>query len=136
MRALFRRAGHELRNAQSAASVNIEVIRSRASAGSGDAASLQSFAENAANSLEESARLAESMAALFGALAASLASGQPFTARRSNGGTEIEIPMPRDSVERLAIDVRYLAERIGLGFECAAAGVILRIPPDHETSRA
>jgi hypothetical protein len=136
MRALLRRAGHEVRNAQSAASVNIEVVRSRAASGTGDAASLLPFAENAAGGLDESARLAESMMALCSALTLSLASGNPLSAVRTPSGTEVEIRMSRDSVVQLISGVGYLAKRIGLGVEGSDAGVILRIPPDHETDRA
>jgi hypothetical protein len=136
VRALLARAGHELRNAQNAAAVNIEVIRSRAEAGTADVASLRSFSENAARGLEESARLAESMVALVGALVIPLASGKSFVAERTGGVAAVEIAMAKDSVERLMTDVRFLAERIGLAVERTASGVILTISADHETNRA
>jgi hypothetical protein len=132
VRRLLRRAGHELRNAQSAAAVNLEVVRSRVVAGSASADALESFAENAAAGLEESARLAESLVALCAALTSGLAAGN--VAVRANG-SELEISMPPAEADRAVAGVGYLAKRIRLGVERSDAGVILRIPPEYETNR-
>ena len=136
IRSLLRRAGHELRNAQSAAAVNIEVIRSRLSAGQGDSASLRAFSDNAAKGLEQSARLGESILALCGALSASLASRDLPVTKRAGGDAEVELTMSAAAADRWMADVRYLADSLGLRLERTAAGVILRIPPENETNRA
>ena len=136
VRALLRRAGHELRNAQSAAAVNLEVVRSRVAAGTVTADGLQSFAENASKGLDESARLADGLIALCSAVTAALAVGDACVRERIDCNAALEISLPPDLAERLASSVAYLAERTGLGVERTAAGVILRIPPDYETSRA
>jgi hypothetical protein len=132
VRRLLRRAGHELRNAQSAAAVNLEVVRSRVVAGSASADAVGSFSENAAAGLEQSARLAESLVVLCGALTLGLVSG---TVALQADGSVIEISMTPAEAERLVAGVGYLAQRISLGVERSDAGVILRIPPDDETIR-
>ena len=135
-RRLLRRAGHELRNAQNAAAVNLEVVRSRVAAGKSDGASLQSFAENAARGLEDSARLAEALVSLCAAITTAFATGKVTAHNGSGAGVALEVSMQRDSAARLAAGLAVLAERAGFGVETSAAGVILRIPPDDEQIRA
>lgn len=134
VRALVRRAGHELRNAQNTAAVNLEVVRSRFAAGRTDPEAIQSFADNAAKGLDESAELAEAIIALFAALTVGLASGTLLVRERRASGGVVEMKMPADAADRLAAGVAVLADRIRLGVERTATGVILRIPPDHETN--
>ena len=133
MRALLRRAGHELRNAQSAAAVNLEVVRSRVAAGRAGAEGLESFADNAAKGLDEAARLGDAIIALCSAVVIGLASGQLLVRERNAGGATLEISMSAESAERLIAGIRVLAGRTGLGVERAVTGVILRIPPNYET---
>lgn len=131
---LLRRAGHELRNAQNAVAVNLEVIRSRLSTGASPA-SLQSFADNAAQGLDDSARLAEAMIALCAALTPGLASGSIALLDRTERGAALDVAMPQPAAERLLAAVSFLAGRIGLDAERSAAGVILRVPLDDKTDR-
>ena len=136
IRLLLRRAGHELRNAQNAAAVNLEVVRSRVAAGRTDAQSLQSFAENAAAGLEESARLAEGLVSLCSAITGSLAAGGVRVLESSSSLVVLELAMSEASGSGVAGNASLLAERAGFVVEAAPTGVILRIPPDNETNRA
>lgn len=130
LRGLLRRAGHELRNAQSSAAVNLEVVRSRLAAGGANAEALRPFAENAAHGLDDSARIADGMIALHTAVMGGLASGTLSVRERTAQCTSIDLSMPAESAERLAATVAGLAESVGVGVERTARGVILRIPPD------
>ena len=123
-----------LRNAQSAAAVNLEVIRSRVASGAA-ADSLQSFADNAAQGLDDSARLAESMTALCSALTAGVAGGSVAVRDRTERGAALDLAMPQAAAERLLAAVSILGARIGLDAERSEAGVILRIPLDDKTDR-
>src|SRR5213080_4920923 len=96
----LRRAGHELRNAQSGAAVNLEVIRSRIASGAATG-SLQQFADNAAQGLDDSARLAESTNALCIALTTGVAGGNVVVRDRTGRGAELEVAMPQAAAERL-----------------------------------
>jgi hypothetical protein len=134
VRILLRRAGHELRNAQSAAAVNLEVIRSRVASGAA-AESLQSFADNAAKGLDDSARLAEAMIVLCTALTTGLADGSVVARDRTERGCKLDLAVPDGAAERLQAGVSFLAERIGLEVERSGTGVILSIPLDDKTDR-
>lgn len=136
IRLLLRRAGHELRNAQNTAAVNLEVVRSRVAAGKTGVDSLQSFAENAAAGLEDSARLAEGLVTLCSAITSTLAAGGVQAGERTDTGFVLELRMDSAKAAALVDKLSLLAERAGLGVEAAQAGVILRIPPDNETNRA
>jgi hypothetical protein len=136
MRRLLKRAGHELRNAQNAAAVNLEVVRSRVAAGKTSREALDSFAENAAQGLEESARLGEALVTLCSAAATALSSGG-FTENSAEGGAiTLELAMTADSAAQLVQRLGMLASRAGFDAEAAASGVILRVPPDNERNRA
>lgn len=136
MRRLLKRAGHELRNAQNAAAVNLEVVRSRVAAGKTSRESLQSFADNAAQGLDDSARLGEALVTLFSALANAIIAGDLTETMADGGAISIELAMPADAAERLAQRVGKLAERGGFAAEAAGSGVIFRIPSDNERNRA
>ena len=136
MRRLLKRSGHELRNAQNAAAVNLEVVRSRVAAGKTGREDLQSFADNAAQGLEESARLAEALVALCSAATSSISAGK-FAEREADGGViSLELHMSPEAATLLVQRVSTLASRAGFDAEAGAAGVILRIPPDNERNRA
>lgn len=136
LRDLLRRCGHELRNAQNAAAVNLEVVRSRVAAGKSGAELLQRFAENAATGLEDSARLTEEFVVLCGAIAAAFSSRQLDARERGTSGGAIELPLPEEAGRLLESRVATLARRVGFDVEPGPSGVILRIPPVNETNRA
>lgn len=136
MRRLLKRAGHELRNAQNAAAVNLEVVRSRVAAGKTSREELQSFAGNAAQGLEDSARLGEALVTLCSAAATAISSGEFTETSMESGAISLELAMTADSAALLVQRVGMLALRAGFDAEAAASGVILRIPPDNERNRA
>jgi len=136
MRLLLKRAGHELRNAQNAAAVNLEVVRSRVSAGRTGREDLQSFADNAAQGLEESARLGEQLVALCSAAAAAMTAGAFRESADGSGTISMELGMATDAASLLAERLITLASRAGFAAEAAAGGIILRVPPDSERNRA
>jgi hypothetical protein len=136
MRLLLKRAGHELRNAQNAAAVNLEVVRSRIAAGKTEKGALQSFADNAARGLEDSARLGEAVVTLCSAAVSALAQGDLIETAADSGAISLELRIARESAERLVSGLEMLASRAGFTAEAAGAGVILRIPPENETNRA
>lgn len=131
---LLRRAGHELRNAQSAAAVNLEVVRSRIASGAA-ASGVQSFADNAAQGLDDSAKLAEGMIALCNALTTALVDGSAVVRDQTERGAALELAMPQASADRLLAAMSSLAGRSGLNAERSGTGVILRIPFDDKTAR-
>jgi len=130
LRRLLRRAGHELRNAQNAAAVNLEVVRSRLAAGGVKPESLQSFADNAARGVDEGSRLAEGLVALCGALVG----GELSPTHNDGAGDALELSMSPDAAARLVTALGAVAQATGLRVEPGGAGVILRIPPDNETN--
>jgi hypothetical protein len=136
MRRLLKRAGHELRNAQNAAAVNLEVVRSRVAAGKTSKDALQSFADNAAHGLEESARLGEALVTLCSAATTAMSAGEFKEISAERGTISVELAMTADSAELLVQRVRVLAERAGFAAEACASGIIFRIPPDNERNRA
>lgn len=136
MRRLMRRAGHELRNAQNAAAVNLEVVRSRVAAGKTSSDDLESFADNAARGLEDSARLGEALVAICSAATSAMSAGDFKEMRTETGAISLELTMPAASAALLVERVGVLASRAGFAAEAAGSGVILRIPPDNERNRA
>ena len=136
MRRLLKRAGHELRNAQNAAAVNLEVVRSRIAAGKTGREDLKSFADNAAQGLEDSARLGEALVALCSAAATAMSAGEFREMPADDGAISLELAMPPASAALLVERVKMLASRAGFAAEADASGVILRVPPDNERNRA
>ncbi len=136
LRQLLRRAGHELRNAQNAAAVNFEVVRSRIEAGKADASSLRPFAENAAKGIEESADIGEAVIALCAAVTSSTSAGGITVRADLDASALIEVKMSAEPAQQLAQRLAMLAERAGFTVEATDTGVIFRVPPEHETNRA
>ena len=136
MRLLLKRAGHELRNAQNAAAVNLEVVRSRVASGKIESEALRPFADNAAQGLEDSARLGEAMVSLFSATANALSSDLFIETPGDGGVITLELGMPPEQASALVQRVRLLAERAGFSAEASGSGVILRVPPENERNRA
>ncbi len=136
MRRLLKLAGHELRNAQNAVAVNLEVVRSRIAAGKTDKAALESFADNAAQGAEESARLGEALVALCGAASNAVTGGVFKEGQEKSGAITLEFGMAPDNAALLVNRISALAARAGFSADAAPAGVILRIPPDNERNRA
>src|SRR4051812_19764730 len=127
---MFRRAGHEIRNALSGAAVNIEVVRSRL-AREGPPKDVATFAERAAAQIGEASSLSDGLLALVGALAEGweqASSGSP------NGGeSRIELMIYGDASAAIVSDIERLASRIGVAVEQKAQRVILTILPEGKS---
>ncbi|MBA3646311.1 MAG: hypothetical protein H0W63_09045 [Gemmatimonadaceae bacterium] len=136
MRRLLKRAGHELRNAQNAVAVNLEVVRSRIAAGKTEKAAFESFADNAAQGAEESARLGDALVALCGAASDAMTAGVFKEGQETSGAITLEFGMAPDHADIFLNRISALTARAGFSAEAAPAGVILRIPPDNERNRA
>jgi hypothetical protein len=135
LRAILRRAGHELRNAQNAAAVNLEALRSKASRGGDQQAALLPFAENAARGLEESVAIAEATIGLCtGVLHALLAANISGMAPDAKGNSRLDLRMSGAEAARLASRVTPAAERLGVVVEPREAGVILTVLKPNEAN--
>jgi hypothetical protein len=129
---VMRRSAHALRNAQNAAFVNLEVVRSRSSAG-GANEGLRQFTDNAAKAIEDAARLADAMLAMASALITALAEDNLSLDDEPAGKhRHLEIRMSPDAAGALITTVRAAGDGLGVGIEASARGAILRIPREHD----
>ena len=124
VREIIRRAGHELRNALSGVSVNVEVVRSRA--GREGAADLASFAGRASAQVQEASALADGLLALVSAVLASQAAGTLKEAGHG-AGSRLELMIYGDAAPSLVSDIERLASRIGVAVEQNGPNVILTV---------
>jgi hypothetical protein len=129
-REIFRRAGHEIRNALSGAAVNIEVVRSRLGR-EAPAQDVVTFAERAAAQIGEASSLSDGLLALVGALARGLE--QPPSGSANGGESRIELMIYGDASAAVVSDIERLASRIGVGVEQHAQRVILTILPEGKS---
>jgi hypothetical protein len=132
MREVVRRAGHEIRNALSGASVNVEVVRSRASreGGQGD---LSTYADRASSQISEASSLTDGLLALVSAVLAAQARGTLSSTPGHGGGTEIELMIYSDTADLVVSEIERLASRIGVGVEQRGPSVILTILPEGKS---
>lgn len=129
---VMRRSAHALRNAQNAAVVNLEVVRTRSSAGGANEA-LRQFTDNAAKGIEDAARLADAMLAVASALICALAEGNLSLVEDPGGKHRLlELQMSPDAAGALITSVRAAGDGLGVGIKASARGAILRIPREHE----
>jgi signal transduction histidine kinase len=127
-REILRRAGHELRNALSGVSVNLEVVRSR-TARDGGAGDVKSFAERAASQISEASALADGVLALTRAL---LVFSNAEGAKRPpsyGAGSQIELMIYGETADALLSDIKRLASRIDVEVEEHPRSVILKVYP-------
>jgi len=135
LRRLVRGAGHELRNAQNAATVNLEAARSRAAKENGNPGPIQPYLDNAARGLEDSVGIAEGTVALCAALLEAVIAGNlRLIGAGPNGHEQVELRMSADQAVRLVQSARALAVRTGVAVEPSEPGVILTIPHEHEAN--
>lgn len=132
IRELVRRAGHEIRNALSGASVNVEVVRGRASR-SGGQADIATFADRASAQIGEASSLADGLLALVGSVLAAQAAGTLATTPGYSGGTRIELMIYGGTADLVVSDIERLASRIGVGVEQRGQSVILTILPEGKS---
>src|SRR4029079_6721382 len=129
IREVVRRAGHEIRNALSGASVNVEVVRGRAAREPGKA-DISTFAERASSQLSEASSLVDGLLALVSAVLAAQAGGTLSTTAGHGAGTQIELMIYGDAAAPVVSDIERLASRIGVGVEQRGPSVILTILPE------
>lgn len=135
LRAILRRSGHELRNAQNAAVVNMEALRSRAARAGEQQAGLLPFAENAARGLEESVSIAEATVGLCGGVLNALLDGNILGVTPDDkGSSRLELRMNAQEAARFVSRISPAAERLGVGVESRETGVILTILKSNEAN--
>ena len=132
IREVVRRAGHEIRNALSGASVNVEVVRSRAARG-GEQADISTFAERASSQISEASSLADGLLALVSSVLAAQAGGMLSATAGHGAGTQIELMIYGDAAAPVVSDIERLASRIGVGVEQRGPSVILTILPEGKS---
>jgi hypothetical protein len=129
---IIRRAGHEIRNALSGVSVNVEVVRSRV-ARPGAATEVASFAERAGAQIGEATALTNGLLALIRFVLAAEAKGNLRSAPGASGGSRIELMIYGDRASVLVSDIKHLADRVGVGIEQGAERVILTVSPQGKS---
>ncbi len=125
VREMIRRAGHELRNALSGVSVNVEVVRSRAGR-EGATGEVASFAGRASAQVEEASALVDGLLALVSSALAAQAAGTLKEAGHG-AGSRIELMIYGDAAPSVVSDIERLASRIGVAVEQHGTNVILTV---------
>jgi len=125
VREMIRRAGHELRNALSGVSVNVEVVRSRAGREAA-AGELASFAGRASAQVEEASALTDGLLALVSSVLAAQAAGTLKEAGHG-AGSRTELMIYGDTAPSIVSDIERLASRIGVAVEQHGPNVILTV---------
>ena len=129
IREVIRRAGHEIRNALSGVSVNLEVVRSRCSRDPGSADVL-SFADRARSQIETATALTNGLLALMAAVVAAEGDGTAKSAVKA--GDSVELTLNADPSAVLS-DIQQLAGAVGVLAEQRGANVILRVLPEGQS---
>lgn len=129
VREIVRRSGHEIRNALSGISVNVEVVRSQIGRG-GAAREVGSFAERASREVSRANDLTNATLAIVDAVLKSAAAGTLRAESGYGAASEIEVMIYGDGVAAFVSNVRHLVEGIGVGVEERDQSVILRVFPE------
>jgi hypothetical protein len=125
VREIMRRSGHEIRNALSAAAVNVEVVRSRSS---GQAqGEIKTFAERAVMGIGESSALTDGLLALTSAVLAACQKESISVSRSGGSDSRIEIPIYGGAAERFVSEIERLMNRIGVEIERHGESVIFKV---------
>lgn len=131
VREIFRRAGHEIRNALNGIAVNVEVVRSRA-ADERATKDLTSFAERASTQVEEATALTNGLLALVSSVMASEAAGTLKTTGHG-AGSRIELMLYGDNASSVVSAIERLTSRVGVAVEQHDQRVILTILPEGKS---
>ena len=129
VREIVRRGGHELRNALSGVSVNVEVVRSR-SERDGSAKDLTSFAERARLQVGVATMLSDGLLALVGAVLTAAEAGTLKTPRGHGAQKQIELMIHGDGGASIVSDIERLGNVVGVGVEQHGPSVILTVLPE------
>ena len=134
VREIVRRAGHELRNALSGISVNVEVARSRAERGaSGD--EVTSFADRARLQVAVATQLANGLISLISSVLTAASDGTLRSLPLSGAGAEsqIELMIYGDRAASVLSEIERLAKLIDVEVELSGQRVILKVLPEGKS---
>jgi hypothetical protein len=129
VREIIRRAGHELRNALSGVSVNVEVVRSR-SEREAPAKDLAPFAERARLQVGVATMLSDGLLALVSSVMSAVADGTLRSLPGHGAQTQMELMIYGDRAAALVSDIERLASLVGVSVEQRGERVILNVLPE------
>ena len=129
VREIVRRSGHEIRNALSGISVNVEVVRSQIGRG-GATREVGSFAERAAGDVTRANVLTNATLSIVDAVLKSAAAGTLRAEPGYGAASEIEVMIYGDGVPAFVAGIRDLVVGIGVGVEEREQSVIFRVFPE------
>jgi len=132
VREIIRRAGHELRNALSGVSVNVEVVRSR-SERVGSTGELASFAERARQQVGAATTLADGLLSLVSSVLAAAYDGRLKAGSGNGAESQIEIMIYGDRAAAAISDIERLASAIDVHVERRGERVILNVLPEGKS---
>jgi hypothetical protein len=132
VREMLRRAGHELRNALSGVSVNVEVVHSRSERGVA-AGDLTAFADRARLQVGVATMLADGLLALMNSVMSAVADGTLKSVSGNGAGSQMELMIYGDRRDALLADIRRLASLTGVGVEERGQSVILKVLPEGQS---
>jgi hypothetical protein len=132
VREIIRRAGHELRNALSGVSVNVEVVRSR-SERTGSTKELASFAERAGQQIGMATALSDGVVSLLSALITAAADGSLKSPAGNGVESQIELMIYGDGAATLLSGIERLASAIDVHVERRGERVILKVLPEGKS---
>jgi signal transduction histidine kinase len=132
VREIIRRTGHELRNALSGISVNVEVVRSRLER---DAAAkdLTAFADRARLQVGVATMLSDGLLALVNAVLAAESEGTLKSVPGHGAGTQTELMIYGEGAAATLSDIERLASLVGASVEHHGERVILRVLPEGKS---
>jgi len=132
VREMLRRAGHEMRNALSGVSVNVEVVRSRLERGKpGD--DLTSFAERARLQVGVATMLGDCLLSLINSVLVAVADGSLQSVSGNGAGSQMELMIYGDRRDNILADIRRLANLTGVAVEERDQRVILKVLPEGKS---
>ena len=131
VREIIRRAGHELRNALSGVSVNVEVVRSR-SERVGSTEELASFAERASQQVGAATALADGVLSLVNSILTAASDGKLKSVSGDGGESQIELMIYGDRAAAAVSDIERLASAIDVHVERRGERVILNVLPERK----
>ena len=132
VREIIRRAGHELRNALSGVSVNVEVVRSR-SERQDSAKELTAFAERARQQVVVATALGDGLLALVSSVLSAAADGTLKSGPARGAKTQTELMIYGDRAPELVSAIERLGSLVGVSVEQRGQRVILKVLPEGKS---
>ena len=132
VREIVRRAGHELRNALSGVSVNVEVVRSR-SEREASPKELTPFAERARLQVGVATMLNDGLLSLVSSVLSAAEDGTLRTVPGHGAQTQMELMIYGDRASSAVSDIERLASMVGVSVEQHGRRVILKVLPEGKS---